>query len=206
MKGLLNYLRGFFISVLGSFSWQKPRWVNKIIQQVRFRPLRFFSVCGSIIIILLGSYFVLNWYLHRPTQNLPTAVITIPQIPSINDKPEAVTPLTINFIKHVPSEDDPDTMESVPQSVAPLNNINKVVTSGVTLTPELPGKWRWNSDNELTFYPTKPWAAGETYQIKFKHSVFRSAHSFREIYLSIYHDALNCVRKRIKILPKSTRS
>ena len=44
--------------------------------------------------------------------------------------------------------------------------------TGVQLTPDVEGLWRWDNDYRLTFKPRKLWPTGQTYQVRFDRSIF----------------------------------
>ncbi|WP_424410443.1 alpha-2-macroglobulin [Pasteurella sp. PK-2025] len=49
---------------------------------------------------------------------------------------------------------------------APITAVNTEITQGLTITPEIKGKWFWNTDSILTFKPEQDWPAGQEYQVK----------------------------------------
>lgn len=51
-------------------------------------------------------------------------------------------------------------------SVAPLDRIGLPVDRGVRLDPPLAGRWVWESDRRLTFFPSAEWAPGVEYEIE----------------------------------------
>ena len=44
--------------------------------------------------------------------------------------------------------------------------------TGIHMTPEADGLWRWDSDYSLTFKPKKSWPAGQNYQVQFDQAIF----------------------------------
>ena len=57
-------------------------------------------------------------------------------------------------------------------SAAPLEQVDKVVKANISISPTIPGEWRWVSDRLLTFTPGEDWAVGETYDVNFKKQLF----------------------------------
>ncbi len=47
--------------------------------------------------------------------------------------------------------------------------------TGVHMTPEVDGLWRWDNDYRLTFRPKKFWPTAQTYQVQFDQSIFPEA-------------------------------
>lgn len=56
--------------------------------------------------------------------------------------------------------------------IAPLDAIDKEVTSGVSLSPALSGSWRWSSENTLTFTPKQDWPANQEFVINLNQKIF----------------------------------
>lgn len=156
---------GFLTRIIGKFSWATPPWVNYLKNKAYERPKPFFAtVLGSLALlglIIIAAY----WYSTLPKPVRVIAEITPPKI-TPNEKTLVPDALSIKFgIK--PGN------QLIPKSVAPLRSLGKEVT-GVTITPEMPGKWKWVSDNNLIFTPAKDWPAGETYTIQFPDNFFTS--------------------------------
>src|SRR5262249_38265731 len=61
---------------------------------------------------------------------------------------------------------------SVP--VAPLVAIDKEVAQGISVSPAVAGKWRWDSDRELVFQPKDDWPIGAQYKVAFERKLFVS--------------------------------
>ena len=43
---------------------------------------------------------------------------------------------------------------------------------GISITPRIPGIWRWESDRRLTFTPKEDWAVGQDYEVRFEKALF----------------------------------
>ncbi len=46
-------------------------------------------------------------------------------------------------------------------SAAQLSAVGKVVEKGITMSPSLPGEWKWVNDRTLRFVPKADWAVGQ---------------------------------------------
>ncbi len=74
----------------------------------------------------------------------------------------------------------PDPEETRPQplrlsfdtSVAKMDLAGKEVTSGITLSPALQGKWYWSSGEELDFFPSAPWPIGQDFRLSLDKGLF----------------------------------
>lgn len=53
-----------------------------------------------------------------------------------------------------------------------LNQTGKRAMTGVTMTPDLTGEWRWRDDYTLTFKPKRAWPAGQPVQLRFDAGLF----------------------------------
>jgi uncharacterized protein YfaS (alpha-2-macroglobulin family) len=75
----------------------------------------------------------------------------------------------------VPDPDDPDIPARIylrfETSAAPLDMIDREVASGIGIVPEMPGVWKWESDDSLSFTPAAKWRAGTEYVLSFKKSI-----------------------------------
>ncbi len=85
------------------------------------------------------------------------------------DPPNAVK-LKVNPITQTDYDDGeknvyPLTLEFT-EPAAPLEQLQKEVTQGISFTPELKGKWQWTNDRTLTFTPADDWPTGQQYQLK----------------------------------------
>jgi len=59
-------------------------------------------------------------------------------------------------------------------SVARIDLAGEKIVSGITLSPNKKGIWRWKNDNEMTFSPETDWPAGTTYKVIFDKNIFSS--------------------------------
>lgn len=156
---LFVVIGSLFTLILGRLTWNTPPWLNYFRRKAAARPALFWG----LILLILISAFGYHWYKKLPRPHLVTTYITAPQITPVS---KVLVPdvLTIDFGIH-----DNGFM---PKSVAPIKLIGKDIPKGITLTPNIPGKWVWQSDNRLIFTPSQDWPAGEDYTIHFEKAVF----------------------------------
>jgi uncharacterized protein YfaS (alpha-2-macroglobulin family) len=171
MKPILN-------KVFGEFNYKSPAWLLKIFSVLgasrlgvylaqhfslrKTEPKKFYKKTGlfaiPIIVLSVGSFYGWKWYEGRPQPRLVTFGIDKPGITSPEES--EVDPLTIKFS----------------QSVARLEDLNKVITDRIKLKPEIVGTWSWENDQTLKFKPdlkTKAdWLIGTEYSFEFKKSLF----------------------------------
>ncbi|MBV8801366.1 MAG: alpha-2-macroglobulin, partial [Gammaproteobacteria bacterium] len=157
-------LQSICFLLFGQVSWNPPKWLSEICRKVPICSKRFgFSFLGIGILVLITVY-AYSWYQKRPHPELITAHIITPKTTSLEEDRLTPDSLKIDF------GTNNDGFSS--KSVAPLRLINKEVTTGVALTPSMPGKWFWESDNHLVFYPGADWPAAQTYHIHFNKYFF----------------------------------
>ncbi len=148
-------MKQFFSSLFGQFSWQRPVWLNNIRNRAATNPALFWSMIIGFLVLLGIIVYGYQWDQNRPRQASVTAHIIAP----------AITPNAKELVPH-------QLIIDYSKSVAPLKQINKEVTSGITLDPNMPGTWLWETDNRLVFTPKQDWPAGQTYNIHFAKNVF----------------------------------
>lgn len=57
-------------------------------------------------------------------------------------------------------------------SAAPADKAGKEVSDGITITPDIPGTWKWEDDSTLTFTPVGFWTIGERYTVQMSEEFF----------------------------------
>ncbi|KTC99335.1 alpha-2-macroglobulin [Legionella erythra] len=150
-------LGSFLSPFVGRISWSSPPWVRELGQRARKRPIAFFGTLASVILLLTAFAYAYQWYKNRPVPEWITAKITAPEITPVADEliPE---PVILDFGVNRDGG-------LISKSVAPLKLIGKEVTEGITLSPDMPGQWKWQSDNRLVFTPSQDWPAGQSYEV-----------------------------------------
>ncbi|QDQ38995.1 alpha-2-macroglobulin [Legionella geestiana] len=144
-------IRSTWHTLAGEISWTKPRWCSRLKDTISKNPRKSLLALG-ITVLFSGALYS---YLHLPTPPLARAVITPPEKSLIKDNILTPAPLVIRF----------QAPDQSAQSAAPLQDIGKVLTRGVILSPEHEGRWSWKSDSELVFTPLKDWPAGTAFTV-----------------------------------------
>lgn len=108
--------------------------------------------------LLLVVIVMFVWYLSLPEPNTIKVYLNAP----------GVTDLTVE--KPVP---DPVVIE-FGDSAAALADIDKVINSGIKLSPATAGEWRWQSDRRLVFTPGEDWKVKTAYSISLAKDLFPS--------------------------------
>src|SRR5262249_7056991 len=108
-----------------------------------------------VVVGLVSSLTGWNWYRHRPKAHTLRVTATWPR-PTRLEKDAMPDRLVIQFSG----------------SAAALPQVGKQVTSGITTTPPLDGKWEWQSDSSLVFTPKADWEVGKKYTVTFNRHLF----------------------------------
>ena len=119
------------------------------IQFARQEPRRAAMIGGAAVVALAVLGYGSYWYQHRPQPAWVEVRIDAPKRTCIECETPQINPLVLRFSA----------------SAAPLALAGKTVSRGITLTPALAGKWRWDGDKTLRFEPTEDWPVGERYTV-----------------------------------------
>jgi uncharacterized protein YfaS (alpha-2-macroglobulin family) len=156
-------IKAYFSMLFGRFSWQLPPWLRQLDNERKTNPRTFWALLASILILLGLIGYGIHWYKSLPQPMLVVGQIVVPQSTPV-DKILVPDVLAINF--------GDNTSAFTTQSVAPLNKIGKEITTGVSMTPAVKGKWQWQTDSHLVFTPAEDWPAGQEYKIHFDRNFF----------------------------------
>ncbi len=143
------------VAVFGQWQWQKPRWVTwsggqttRGRQYLAANPMR----AAILVLVLVAIGAATFWYINRPKPHYVTYVVSAPGLTEYNDNGiSSIKPLKILFS----------------ESAAPLKSLQKVVTTGVDLSPTIAGTWFWIDDKELQFTPKDDWPIDREFTVRF---------------------------------------
>lgn len=163
-KNPLSPFKKAFSSVFGKLNWRSPPWINYLGTKSKTSPKLFWGSSLIIVLILCAVGYSLYWYNNLPKPIYTTAQITVPDITPNSEEQLIPNNLILDFgIKN---------NGFINQSVAPLNQIGKTITSGIEMSPQIPGSWTWNTDSQLVFTPSEDWPAGQKFTIHFTPDFF----------------------------------
>jgi len=130
-------------------------WFNDIPNNPRRRNTVIAGVLAAVALILVLS-LIFGTAKKPPT--FATLTGTPPELTTIDpeDGSKRVDSLVLHFSA----------------SVAPLDAIGKVVTSGITIEPDIKGQWRWTLEDALEFRPADDWGVGTSYTVKLDKKMF----------------------------------
>ena len=148
--------------LFGTLQWTPPDWfVRAGAKRIGF---------GALLVLALITVAAAGWryYESLPQPAQVVARVLAPGITPIVDGELRPEPLIVNFsVTGEPQEDS-----EVVTSVARLDLVGEVLTSGITLQPNMPGQWQWLNEHELQFEPAQDWPAGQTYTLEYDQALF----------------------------------
>ena len=148
-------LSWLLVVLFGRWEWQAPRWLTwSGLQLTRGRRHLVANPKHAVVLLLAlaSAGGALTWYVTRPTPEYVTYTVNAPGLTEYNDKGiSSIKPLTIEFS----------------EPVAPLKQLQKAVTVGMTMSPSIAGKWFWTNDRELQFTPKDDWPVDGAFSVQF---------------------------------------
>ena len=148
---------------------------------------------GAILVLVLVAIGAATfWYVNRPKPHYVTYVVSAPGLTEYNDNGiSSIKPLKILFS----------------ESAAPLKSLQKVVTTGVDLSPTIAGTWFWIDDKELQFTPKDDWPVDREFTVRFaRRGFFPPAGPARRVRSRSQKPALHREHQREPVLSGSARS
>ena len=104
-----------------------------------------------LALALAGAGGGLAWYLTRPKPEYVTYAVMAPELTEYNEKGiSLIHPLTIEFS----------------ESAAPLKQVQKAVTAGISMSPAVAGAWYWTTDRALQFKPRDDWPVDGAFSVQ----------------------------------------
>jgi alpha-2-macroglobulin len=183
MKTIWSKIKQALVSLFGRVEWNHPDWLAYLKDgDEKHSPSKLTRFLRSFFHHLRALPKRAREQLAVPRNRrigLATlAVITIglavyflyPRKPEIQKLTYTITPL-----RATPLEDKatPFRLEiAFDRSAARLQQVDKPITSGITITPPVKGEWRWVSDALLTFTPAQDWPVNAEYTGRFDKSFF----------------------------------
>lgn len=175
VSGFIQAGRQRLAVLIGDVSWSPPPWWYRL--QARFfsqeRRQKFLDVWsvvrawvrarrrplaiggGALALAALAGIATYIWY-----QSLPKPVEF-----SVSGTSPSATALAENA--------RPDSIQiNFSGSAARLDQVDKVISSGIQITPPIVGEWRWEGDSRLTFTPKEDWAVDQEYIVRFDPVLF----------------------------------
>jgi uncharacterized protein YfaS (alpha-2-macroglobulin family) len=152
--------------LLGRIVYTPPPWMTAVNAFRKKKPAAFWTM----VIVFLATAFGAGVLMSVPGPIRVTAVISPPGPPADGEDP-APDRLLVEFDYALAGlKPDQPVPEGMP-SVARIDLIGKPV-DGIRMTPSLAGRWQWEDDRSLAFFPEKAWPAGTRFQVSFPAAIF----------------------------------
>ena len=142
------------VAVFGRWEWRAPVWASWTgTQAARGRRHlaahpRQAALAIAIVIVAAAGYV---WYSTRPQPYRVTYTVHSPALTTYDEKGVArIDAMTIHFS----------------DSAATLEQVEKKVPAGLEVSPAIPGKWFWTTDQELRFTPDSDWPVDEEFSVR----------------------------------------
>ncbi|HXZ84600.1 MAG TPA: hypothetical protein VEI82_03830, partial [Myxococcota bacterium] len=162
-RAISRWLRRIF----GEVRWSPPDWVRAlgaVLGRVwagfaaarRDAPALVYGELAAIAFLLAGGCGIWAWVATRPQAQRVEA--------------------TADALRPTPLRDDavPDPlMVRFSGPAAPLDQVGRPVSEGLSVTPPLAGEWRWETDALLVFRPRGDWPVGTRYTLRLSPRVLR---------------------------------
>ncbi len=164
-------MKSLFESVFGELRWTPPRWL------ARFGVARALLVLAGFAALVLGSVAIKRYLDALPKPPRVVATATAPGLSAVVDDEIRPQPLRISF----DVRSDPRVPVDTVESVARIDLVGQAIEDGITLSPEMPGTWRWNGERELYFEPADDWPAGQRYRVDYDPGIFAPGLEFERL-------------------------
>lgn len=160
------YLLGFLV---GRFRWSPPHWLTALYSFLKSH-LKITAALILLISTVIGVYYYLD---SKPRPISSKAAISEIRLASTNSRGEVIpSSITVNFTYDYEALHDDQPRPQGTPSVARIDLLGKKVDTGIILSPNKKGTWRWVNDNTLEFQPETHWPAGTKYALNFDETVF----------------------------------
>lgn len=143
--------------VFGEVNWQAPTWLAWIAQKINLylahckqNPKRASAWLAGCLITLVAAFFAWQWYANLPKPVLTQYTVTAPAVSTYDE-----------LGKPYPS----DLIITFDASVAPVEAMNKPLTAGIQIKPNIAGEWAWLDDKTLAFKPKSDWPIDESFAV-----------------------------------------
>ena len=131
---------------IGRVAWNPPTWPQDILESLRTQPRQWaYGALALLLVVWAG------WWVSRPVPPKPGALTVELSAPAVTDY--TATPIAVH-----------DLRIGFSGSAAAIKQVGNAPV-GVTLSPELPGSWRWSDDRTLLFTPATDWPIAQDYTV-----------------------------------------
>lgn len=156
MRKLINFIFKIPAYIFGRFSWWSPPWLDFLNTRRKESPKAFWLT----LLLLLAAGVGYALYTPPPKPQLATSRVQVPPITPNTDQPQPY-PLRVSF-----------SLSGTSVSVAELGAMDATLNNDIKMVPQVPGEWKWQSEDTLIFSPEKDWPAGQEYHLTFGENIF----------------------------------
>lgn len=139
-------------TIFGRANYQPPLWLERGSRAARAHPWR---TIAALVLVLGAGYGIKQWLDYVPPEppNLVHVTLTPPTPTDYSVDEPYFSSMSIDF----------------DASVAPIgaSGSGDFVPVGISMSPQLPGTWRWNSDQSLSFNPSGDWPVNTTIRVRY---------------------------------------
>jgi uncharacterized protein YfaS (alpha-2-macroglobulin family) len=157
---LLKHIRNLVLTIFGRWHWEAPAWIGaagrgsgKAWRWLIADRRRLAAAVLAVVALCGGTV----WYKLRPRPHYVDYTITAPELTEYNEKGiSAIHPMQVVFA----------------ESAAPLARLDKRLTSGIELSPNVAGTWVWVNDKLLQFSPRDDWPVDTSFTVRISRRAF----------------------------------
>ena len=155
--------RAFVAAALGEFSWRPPAWLLRVgVRRVGYGALAFVG----LLALAAGGYL----YYQTLPKPLRVAVTAAPPGVSRIERDELVWDSLRLHFRYAPTGGEAEAPPTL--SAARLDRIGDVLGEGIEIDPPVPGEWRFETANRLSFKPSEDWPADREYRVRLSRELF----------------------------------
>ena len=148
------------VALFGRLEWHAPDWLLWSGRHSA-RGWRIATASRARVATLLAALVAVGggvwWYVTRPTPHYVHYTVTPPGLTEWDENGiKSIKPLKIVFN----------------ESAAPLKQVQKTVTTGITMSPVVLGAWFWTNDKQLEFAPKDDWPVDGSFTVQFARQGF----------------------------------
>lgn len=162
LSAFLRLLALIIAPLVGRIGWRMPPWapaIKRALCRAENSVDRHPKIVATVLVVALaaagGGYYGWHWYLNRP-QPIEPAPLIVKQTEIYLDKPKA---------PDINSAEPQKLVLNFSRSSAPVELSGKVISAGASLSPAVPGEWKWQDDRTLVFTASKMLPMGEEYKL-----------------------------------------
>lgn len=121
----------------------------------------------ATLLLIASSFIYYKYIFNKEAAHISIASTSFPGVTRY-DTPERIE---IVF-KNSANRNNKHYHEQINAPIAPLDQVAKEISKGISLTPSLSGAWSWENENTLVFVPKQDWPADQEFVIRVDQKLF----------------------------------